>query len=111
MSPETRQQIIALVLGLVFILGFVLFAQRLGQFLRDRQQKTQTTATTLLSSPTRTPVTPTPSVVVSRNDKKVLPLRREPTAIPSTGPETSLLFILTGAFGGGYWLRRFSKKI
>lgn len=62
MSPETRQQLIALALGIVFIIGFIVFAQRLGQFLRGRQQKQPTVAEEITSAPeARISPSPTPS--------------------------------------------------
>lgn len=113
MAPETRQQIIALVLGLIFIVGFVLFAQRLGQFLRDRQQKTKSAVISISPTPS-VPVLPSPvsPIVIKTTDgKQPDTSRRGPTAIPSTGPEMSLFAGLSALLGGGYLLRRFSYKV
>lgn len=102
MAPETRQQIIALVLGIVFIVGFILFAQRLGQFLRDRQQQNKVASEKI--SPTPTPkvvtftVSPTPMIYKANST--------QPKSIPSTGPETPLLLSLFGLLAGGILLRK-----
>lgn len=114
MSPESRQQVIALVLGLVFIVGFVLFAQRLGQFLRDRQQKKSEVsgvATSLSPTPVVAYPSPTPYTIAQAKPKQPLTLRQEPAKIPSTGPETILLGAFSSLLGGGYLLRRLSRKI
>lgn len=60
MSPETRQQIIALALGIVFIVGFIVFAQRLGQFLRNRQQAERPVAEEVTVTP-EAEITPSPT--------------------------------------------------
>lgn len=108
MSPETRQQIIALALGVIFIIGFILFAQRLGQFLRTRQQADGVANETITPSPTAEAVTdgfivsPTPLAV----DRQVGTLPRQPTEIPATGIGAPILASLAALFGLGVFLRR-----
>ncbi len=113
MNPETRQQIIALILGVIFIVGFILFAQRLGQFLRSRQQG---------SKVQNVQITPTPTpmqgfkVATDRSTNEptydkpgVISGGKSPTTVPQTGPETILLPSLVTLLGAGMYLR--SKKI
>lgn len=113
MSPETRQQIIALVLGLVFIVGFVLFAQRLGQFLRNRQQQAKVASgavTPTPSTPSKVLISPTPTLTVSGQNRQPVRTTGQPATIPQTGPELMLLGGLGSLLASGFMLRRASRS-
>ena len=111
MAPETRQQLIALVLGIVFIVGFILFAQRFGQFLRNRQQQGKVASEKISPAPTSSLnnesqkgiLSPTP--IVYRANGTMQTQNTQPRSIPSTGPETTLLVSFIGMLGAGIVLR------
>ena len=109
MSPESRQQLIALVLGIVFIVGFVFFAQRLGTYLRSRSVGNKIASETI--TPTPEPIvsvspiaTPTPAVMVQKPIKTGT-MKQQPSKIPQTGMETAILPLIAGGFGAGLFLR------
>ena len=108
MAPETRQQLIALVLGIVFIVGFILFLYSLGQFLRNRRDQSQIASSNTTVSPTPTKkvdpkvspsitprVTTTPAVIANV---------RQPNVIPQTGAGIILIPTIVGAMSTGFFL-------
>ncbi|MBI3282878.1 LPXTG cell wall anchor domain-containing protein [Candidatus Curtissbacteria bacterium] len=112
MTPETRQQIIALVLGLIFIIGFVVLASRIGQFLANRGQTTRVASGQI--SPTPSPssniVKASPTPVHLPQSREPVTMEKRPDSIPNTGIETDLLAALGGLLGAGTFLHRLSRK-
>ncbi len=109
MSPESRQQLIALVLGIVFIVGFVFFAQRLGTYLRSRSTGSKIASESVTPSPE--PVVsvvptavPTKAVLVQKSTSPGF-TKQSPSKIPQTGIESAILPLLAGGFGVGFYLR------
>lgn len=117
MSPEGRQQLIALALGLVFIIGFVLLAQKIGQILYDRQTKAKVasgqispTAPPSAIRPSPTPVSAVVTPIKLPPSRQPVSMEKTPDSIPNTGVETIVLVSIGSFLSGGYLLRRWSKS-
>lgn len=107
MAPETRQQLIALVLGIVFIVGFILFAQRLGQFLRNRRDQSQIASSSTTVSPTPKKTDPKVSPTITprvTTTPAVIANVRQPNVIPQTGAGMFLIPTIVGTMSTGFFL-------
>lgn len=116
MSPETRQQLIALILGIIFIIGFILFAQRLGNFLRNRQNQDKTTNTaSKMMQLSPTPVNTIDRLNGSARIATPTPIRiatapSKPGQIPQTGLETPFIMSVGSLLGIGVILRKYTNR-
>lgn len=107
MFGDSGLRLASIVIGVIFIIGLIVLANRFGGQIRQRLQTTRVATTTITPTPQEviTPAKPeTFSQIVGQTKGAITP--SDISQIPDTGAETFVIPILFSLFGIGMKLRK-----